>query len=539
MSQRFRPTPLAVWLLLAIFWGLATDVSHGQRTTARVTSDYSLDDCVGIALTNHPLIGAAVATRDATGENIGIARAAFRPKIGFEARYSAIDEPRSANLDEAFAGDVADVFSDAAAFFQIARQTNSATAAAALDNPNLPPFSLAKQAALNSISNIEVHLLGESFLTTQLLLVQPLWTGGKISNRFEQAELSVAAADQDVIRTKQQLAFNVSRAYFAVLLSQELLRVTEDAAGHARAVERLANAMSEEGVAEVSTADVLRARAFRQFFEEQRVGMRRGVQRAYTRLKLAIGFDQIHEVQIADRSLPLSRRSLTYMDLHDLALSRRPELAQTDIATRATYLEQRIAKAAYLPDVALFGGLTTIHDDQDFPNPNDSEEWMIGVTAQVPVYQGGQRAAQVRKAEWSHARAHHLREQALLMVGQEVRDAFLEYQEMGERIEAAKQSVASARQALKAFDNMFVGDQLTDEQMPKYFENSLSTRFLLVNSQVKYNQAVFGYNLALARLRFVTASEVLPEDAEELVAPGRIHPASARRMPAGRRTPAP
>ena len=150
---------------------------------------------------------------------------------------------------------------------------------------------------------------------------------------------------------------------------------------------------------------------------------------------------------------------------------------------------------------------------------------MVGVSAEVSLYAGGRRLAENRRAGHLQAAARRQRELAMLSVIQEVRDAFLEYQQMQDRLNVAEKAVDSATQALESFDDLYKGDLLTDEEMPKYFENSLSTRFLLAAAQAKYYQVLFGYNLAVARLRLVTASDEVPtvddvdaNDVEELPA---------------------
>ena len=186
----------------------------------------ALRDCIAIALQNQPAIEIQRETAHVAGEQVDIVKSNFLPQIDFAVRYTAIDEPRSVDIDGVFDGQVGDVFSDAAAFFGIARAAGSAAANFALDNPHVPifpggpSFDSAKQASLAGLpATINVPLLGQNFLQTQIQLVQPLWTGGKISSRYQQARLGAQVANLGVARARQLTQFNVVRGYLAILLA--------------------------------------------------------------------------------------------------------------------------------------------------------------------------------------------------------------------------------------------------------------------------------------------------------------------------------
>src|SRR5262249_5084227 len=144
------------------------------------------------------------------------------------------------------------------------RQFGPAAANLALANPNLPPFTTVRQAVLASqSSSLPVGLLGDTFVTNELLLTQPLYTGGKIRYRNEQAKLGIQAADSDLTKTRQLTIFEVSQAYFAMQLFNELIQVAETTAGSFRAIERLAQNSLEQNIESVTSADPKRARSLR------------------------------------------------------------------------------------------------------------------------------------------------------------------------------------------------------------------------------------------------------------------------------------
>lgn len=489
---------------------------------------FDLPQCISVALANQPAIEIQEEAACIAAEQVAIAKSFFLPHVGVLGRFNALDEPRSVDIDNIYSPPVADVFSDAAAYFGLARQAGVAAADFALENPQTPIFpngptfdGLKQQAVASLPSQLNVGLLGQNSIQSQIAAIQPLWTGGKIEAQYQRAQIGCRATKLDVVRTRQLTQFNVSQAYYSILLVSEQYRIVSVAEGHAKAVELLAQSLLDEGDVAVTNVDVLRAGTFRHLYGEQRAGLARLRQRAIAALKLAMGMEQSCELQIADQELTFTPVELANEEIIAAALAHRPEVQQARLGMKAAAWQRKAACAELKPDVVAFASFSTINDDANFPNPNDSEEWSAGVSAELPLYVGGRRMAQIRQASHACAQARDRFNQACQFVTQEAQDAYLEYREMAERKTAAGQAADDAENAVKDLQAMFAADLISDSKYPKYFEDSLTTRFLTVAAQTRYYQALFGYELALARLRLVTATdEPVPSDsAEELPSP--------------------
>jgi outer membrane protein TolC len=468
----------------------------------------ALADCVAIALQNQPAIHAQEAALGAATEQQKVARSYFLPQIGLSTRYTHLDKPLAFETPSPFTGSLGNLLSDSAAFFGIARQAGSAAANFALNNPNQPPFSTAKQAALNSLpSTLAVDIFGDSLLTNQVLLTQPLYTGGKIRYRNQQALLGIEAAGADVGKSKQQTIFEVSRAYYGVLLSKELVRVADDAVGQFRAIERLAQSLLDRGDEFVTTADVFRVRSLRELAENQRVEVQRAVDLAYAALRQAMGLDRLTPLELAEERLEFRKVSIELDDILEAALSRRPEVVKAGIGVRNAILQEKLADAQFHPDVALFASLSTINGRRTFPNPGDPEIWSVGVSAEVPLYVGGRRLAERRHAKHQLQQANEVLQLVRDLVTLDVQQVHLEYQEMSERLPSAAASVRHAEAALKVYHDQYAANLIAEKDMPKHFENLTTGRLLLSLAEARYNQQLYAYNLALAKIRLVTAAD--------------------------------
>ncbi len=263
-----------------------------------------------------------------------MARSYLLPQAGVTTRFTQMDRHLFI-VSPGLSGPSLDVFTDAAAFFDIARLAGPAAANAALANPNQPPFSTAKQAATAvAPTTFQTDLLGERFLTTDVLVTQPLYTGGKIRYRNEQAKIGIDAAERDVALTKDQIVYQVTRAYYGVLLARELGRVAEEARGQYQATESLAQSLLKAGNERVTTADRSRATTLRVLAENQKIEARRAAEQALAGLRAAMGLRQVTPLEIAGDRLVYAAAALDRDALLALALVRRPEMAKRNCSSR-------------------------------------------------------------------------------------------------------------------------------------------------------------------------------------------------------------
>jgi outer membrane protein len=465
----------------------------------------TLEECVSIALDNQPAIQARQAEVGVALAQQKIARSYFLPQAGVATTFTQMDRHLFA-VSPGLSGGSLDVFTDAAAFFSIARLAGPAAANAALAHPNQPPFSTAKTAALAvAPTTIQADLLGERFLNTEVLVTQPLYTGGKIRYRNQQAKLGIQAAEDDVVMTRQRIVFEVTRAYNGVLFAHELERIADEARGQFLATENLVESLLKEGNEYVTTADLRRVRSARLLAESQKVATRRAADHARAGLRAAMGLSQKEPLDIGTARLAYSKADLNRDKLLNEALDRRPEMAKAELGVQAAELERKLAKAEFSPEVGAFARMTTIHDNRDYPNPTQPTQFAAGVQASLPLVAGGRRIAGRHKADSLYAAAVAARDLVRNQIELEVEDAYLDYEEMAERIPVGHKAMDSAAGAMKALRDEFqLG--LDDKDYPRHFDNRLSTRVLLSQAEAAYYQEVFDYNLALAKVRLATGA---------------------------------
>jgi|GEM_PF-3994713 len=463
--------------------------------------DLTLQQCIGIALREQPAIRAQAAGVGVAVAQQDVARSHYYPNIAVGLNYTLLDDPVTVDVPNPVTGEFADVVSDAAAFFGIARQAGTGAALAALQNADLPPFSTIKQDVLGQIpSTSQLGLLGRNSLLARVTLAQPLWTGGKIKYRNQQADLGVHVAEIDLTKSHQQTVFEVTEAYLGVQLAVSQAQVLGAGIEHVRTIASVISALIDEGDASVTTTDLHRTRTAVRMLELEHTRVRHAEEIARSALTRAMGVDESFRVRTT--ALPNEVASVD-IDLSQLVwtgLKNRPELAKATVGVRFAELERSLAKAEFAPDVALLGQFATIQDDGGFLNPNDQqrEQWAVGLSVGMPIFAGGRRRAGVRHAEHQEAQARYTLRQLRQYVELQIHKAYYEFQDAAERVRIANEARKGAELTVEGYRQQFFGDQITDADMPEYFEDLVETRVLQAQTSAQYNQALYDYHLAIA-----------------------------------------
>ena len=158
----------------------------------------------------------------------------------------------------------------------------------------------------------------------------------------------------------------------------------------------------------------------------------------------------IHLEEVLSLTEHLGRPPKPTEDLHTfthLAVSQRPELSSLKCEVSAAQQGLKAAKGAYHPKIALEGRYEYI--EGDFRELDGDYHWMVGIGAQVPVWNWGETGAGVRKAKSQFEQATIQLQKMEDHIRLEVREAFLNLGKAEKNIAAAETALETAREAYR------------------------------------------------------------------------------------------
>lgn len=227
---------------------------------------------------------------------------------------------------------------------------------------------------------------------TRLEVALPLYTGGELRARIEQADSMASAEDLRSGQAREQTAFDTITAYVNLAKAREQVELLERA--RATTAHHLAVAQSYAGQGLILSAEVLKAEVYLSQMDEMLASARNGARLAEAALNFHMGQPQNRHWTLA----PVAPPPPIGGELDDwvaagLAQRRDLEAARRELA--AGTLEERVARAAFLPEVALMGRYDLF--DDTFAGAHGRSGAIMAV-ARINLYHGGSDSAAVEVA---------------------------------------------------------------------------------------------------------------------------------------------
>ncbi len=275
---------------------------------------------------------------------------------------------------------------------------------------------------------------------TRAELVLPLFTGGELSGRIDQAKLAAGAASETSTWAGDNAALAAAEAYVMVAQAEEYAGLLEKARETVAAHVKLAGDYAAQGM--LVKSELLRAEVELAKTEDLLTEAEGRVRVANANLAFRLGADGGATWALAP--LPDPKPVATPVDGWLASAASRPDLASAEKLLAAGELEEKVRKAPLLPKLA-FVAKGELYGDKPFGSTGTSGSIMAVATWNL--FQGGSdRAAAVAAREEARAgREDVTRFQEGIRL--EVRQAYEEAKTAEARHATAKKALAAAREA--------------------------------------------------------------------------------------------
>jgi len=346
------------------------------------------------------------------------------------------------------------------------------------------------------------------FTRTELKIVQPIYTFGKISAGINAAELGVDASRSKASGQVADVELNVRRAYWAAKLAREMLSMLDEGLEYLNDAQKKIDEELAEGTGNASVTDRLRLRTMRADIEARSLEAQRGADLAKAGLRALIGPGAPTDLDVDDA--PLETQTVPARELasyNDLAHAYRPEVKALDQMVSAKRALADLEWRRQYPDLVLLGTATYAYASSiDHPsnafanNPYNTSGVGIAAAFRMPLDLFVKNAhAQRLRAEFREAELR--RDDALGGINFEVEKAYTEMKEAERRLTTVQKGEKAARQWIAAImQNISVGLAET-----KDFSDALLAFF---QARVRCLQGVYDHNIAVASLTRVSGVDV-------------------------------
>ncbi len=438
--------------LAALVIAVALAALQPSVSAAAGPEKLTLADSIALALANNPAVKLAQAEQDKALWQVNQARTRYGPTLSYNFARARTDEPPS-------------------------WYNNTTT-----DYPvSFYPLSTRRieYPAWTKTYDVYRH---------QLQLIYPLYTGGRIDGSVQLAKHGQAAVDHAATAVRQQLAVDVTAAYFGVLQTRNLADVAaqgvDDLAAHLR------NVQNHYDAGTVALSDVLQTEVRLANARNNLIKARNAHQLARYKFNKIVGLPLQNTADLTD-DLDHQPYRQSVDECIAVALANRPEMAQARLRVAMAEDKRKIAHAGQLPTVALVA--TETRQDTMPSSSKNSTAWMVGVTLQLNIFDNGLVKTEIKQAESEIAAAREQLRQVEDKITLEVCQAYLNVQEALGRIDnnrvAVKQSEVDYELAQEKYENG-IGTNL----------DVMDAELAKTQAKINYIQALYDYRISRAQL---------------------------------------
>lgn len=323
--------------------------------------------------------------------------------------------------------------------------------------PDLAPMS----SQLNSAGQDLVDALHTDTRNAGIVavtLTQPIYMGGKIRAYNKITEYAEQASGTIYDKTLQDIIVDVDEAYWNLVALHSKKKLAE---GYKTLVEKLESDVEQlvkEGMA--TKADLLSVKVKENEAGVTLIQVNNGIELSRMNLCRICGIDMDEPIDVEDNmdnktsiadfddNVDMSNQSADYMVQQ--AEGNRKELQALELQNKIYDEKIKLARAEYLPKVALMGGYLASN-----PSVFNSFErkmkglWNVGITLNVPILTWGDRSYKVKAAKAEACMHRYETEEVKEKIELQVNQCRQKLQESQERYQTTLRSVDEAEENLR------------------------------------------------------------------------------------------
>jgi outer membrane protein TolC len=328
--------------------------------------------------------------------------------------------------------------------------------------------------------------------TYQLALAfqAPIYAGGRLMSGVKQADYNLQSTRESIRRSGQETVFNVKKAFYSVLLGRKFVEVSEEAVSLAEKHLKNVKAMFDVGMS--SKFDLLRSEVQASNLKPQLIRARNGLSSAELALKALLGLDLRQPVEF--------KGELIFRDLaadadaaSAQALVNRPELVQLKYQRMIADEMLKMARASYLPTLALGAQYNLWSNTFNFTGSNWESYYSVNLVLSVPIFNGFVNSARVGESRAVLKQLDFSQKGLAEMVKFEVEQAILNLRQARESMLSLERNIEEAREAVRIAELNFREGIATTLDVS-------SAQVALTQAKTNYTQALYDYALAVAEL---------------------------------------
>ncbi len=313
-----------------------------------------------------------------------------------------------------------------------------------------------------------------------VVVTQPLFTGGKITAQKQSAHLGVDAAEQGYLAAKEDVIYGVKASYYKLIFARDIMKSKEDLLKYVEFSYNTALDLHKR-TKTPREETLLRFEVQLNEVRQDLISAQDGVKIAQKALLNSMGLNSGATIDVQDL-----RDDYAIADEMPFDVANNYEILKLSKEVKEADEQIKVAKSGFYPQLKARYDYGYEWGDWSQDGKTD---WIVGIAVDLNIWDWGKNRADVRQAKAYKDELESYENLLSQQIGLELESARLRYGSAMKRWEIAR---ASCKQAQKSLD-MF----------SQRYSDTLVTSFELLDSQKAFSQAQV--NCALSKLDMLLA----------------------------------
>ena len=304
-----------------------------------------------------------------------------------------------------------------------------------------------------------------------------LYSGGKMESLIDQAEANKQISLNDLEKEKQGVIYKVTEAYYQVLQTEGMKRVSAQAVKQMQAHLESSEALLKEGM--IAPIDLNRIKSQLSNLEHNLIKAENGYELTIYNLNSIMGIDLNTEL-LLENNLSYEPCEINLEDALVQAGENRMEMMNITQQRRIMEAMVDAAKSNRKPQVV-------------FSAESGIAGWQAMIVAEYSFLDGGVNKAKVEQAEIKLTQVDQSEKQVQQLIEFEVRSAYLNMKEAEKLIKVAEEGIKNSQESFRIAQVKYNEGIATNTEV-------IDAQSTLIEAETNHLNALYDYNTARAAL---------------------------------------
>jgi len=319
---------------------------------------------------------------------------------------------------------------------------------------------------------------------------ETVYNGGADFANFKQAQLGLRVQEETLRSRKLDVVLEAKRLYYGLLLAYETERIASELVAQAQSHYEDVKKKFAQGSA--SKFELLQSKVQVSKLLPERVKSKNAIDSIMADLKKLLYLKMQDSIEVKEK-LAFSPIQLDEEGFLKNAYMNRPEMNLKLLGIDINKWQIQTARAGGLPQVNAGADYNYRSNNLDNMFNKRHNDWSIGFSVSIPIFDAFSTKAKVQEAKARYAQAHLDKENLNEQIAVDIKKACLDLKEAFSIIDATKDDIEEAREALKISEVSFNSGEGTNLDV-------LDSQVTLSQIEKNYSEAVYDYLMAGAFL---------------------------------------